>query len=53
MRVKVPTESVSDLLYNAEELYGGLLLAGLIVEASSVYEAVQDLRRRVREENEQ
>jgi hypothetical protein len=43
---------VSDLLYNAEELYAGLLTAGLLVEAAAVYEAVTDLRRKVREGGE-
>lgn len=52
MRVSVPQENVSDLCFTAEQLYTDLLAAGLLLEAASVSEALDGLRRRVREENE-
>lgn len=50
MRVTVQPERTADLLYNAEQLYDDLRRADLLIEAAQVYEAVTDLRRRVREE---
>ena len=44
---------LSDLMWTAEQLFNDLLNADLIIAASEVKGAVDDLRRRVREENEQ
>lgn len=51
MRVTVPQERTSDLCFTAEQLYSDLLNAGQLIAAASVSEAVDDLRRRVREES--
>lgn len=51
MRVTVPQGCVSDLCFTAEQLLTDLLASGELVAAASVSEAVEDLRRRVREEN--
>lgn len=48
----MPLRTVSDLLYNMEELYSGLLTAGLLIEAAAVSEALVSLRRKVREGDE-
>lgn len=45
-------ESITDLLYNTEQLYNDLLAAGLLIAASGVHEALTDLRQRAREERE-
>lgn len=43
---------LSDLLYNAEQLFHDLLAADLIIAAAGAKDAVDDLRLRVREERE-
>ena len=47
-----PLTAVSDLCFTCEQLYSDLLAAGLVIEAACVHEALQDLRRRVREDGE-
>ena len=50
MRVVVKKESTADLLFNAEQLYDDLRRADLPIVAACMYEVVQELRVKVREE---
>ena len=46
----VPPQTLSDLLWTAEQLYTDLLAADELLAAASVKEAVDDLRGKVREQ---
>jgi hypothetical protein len=52
VRVKPPQNTLSDLLYNAEQLHADLLERNELLAAAAVFEAVTDLRVKVREEHE-